>query len=112
MVGYTRNMPGTRASKARLRRLIIAMVRQLEVETRPPGGEAAGGKGRAALGDIPSLFGTLTTQRYQWDEVIRIIAKAEGIGDHRGLSPAKRRELVSRYPLFVALTAPSGSSWR
>ena len=33
LVGYTANIPGTKASKARLRRLILAMVRQIEIET-------------------------------------------------------------------------------
>ena len=65
MVGYTQNIPGTRASKTRLRKIILAMVRQLEIEThRVPDN----------LGDMPCLFGTLTSQRYHWDEVIRIIA--------------------------------------
>jgi hypothetical protein len=62
MVGYTQNIPGTRASKTRLRKIILAMVRQIEIEThREPHN----------LGDVPCLFGTLTSQRYHWDEVIR-----------------------------------------
>ena len=94
MVGYTSQIPGTKASKARLRKVILAMVRQLEIETRRP---AAG-----HLGDVPCLFGTLTSQRYRWDEVIRIIALIEGIHDYKSLSRSKRRELVNKYPLFVA----------
>ena len=54
------------------------------------------------MGDIPCLFGTLTTQRYFWDEIIRIIAEVEGLEDHRSLKQGKRRELVNKYPLFVA----------
>ena len=53
-------------------------------------------------GDVPSLFGTLTTQRYYWDDIIRIIAEVEGIENHTELSKSKRRELVNKYPLFVA----------
>jgi hypothetical protein len=51
---------------------------------------------------VPCLFGTLTSQRYQWDDIIRIIADIEGIEDYRSLSQSKRRELVNRYSLFVA----------
>ena len=51
---------------------------------------------------VPCLFGTLTSQRYHWDEVIRIIAEVEGIDDHKSLSKGKRRELVNKYPLFVS----------
>ena len=42
MVGYTAQIPGTKASKARIRRLILAMVRQIEIERRRhlPGGRA------------------------------------------------------------------------
>ena len=61
MVGYTQHIPGARASKIRLRKIILAMVRQIEIETR---------RDRDVLGDVPCLFGTLTSQRYQWDEVI------------------------------------------
>ena len=94
MVGYTQNIPGTRASKTRLRKIILAMVRQIEIEThREP----------HYLGDVPCLFGTLTSQRYHWDEVIRIIAEVEKIGgDYKTLSKSKRRELVNKYPLFVS----------
>ena len=67
MVGYTAQIPGTRASKARLRRVILAMVKQIEIETRRRDGNY--------LGDVPCLFGTLTSQRYRWDEVIRLIAE-------------------------------------
>ena len=47
-------------------------------------------------------FGTLTSQRYHWDGIISKIAQAEGIEDYTSLSKAKRRELVNKYPLFVA----------
>ena len=102
MVGYTGAIPGTKASKARLRRLILAMVRQIEIETRSPDGSADGPGGNASLGDVPCLFGTLTSQRYHWDGLIRVIAQVEGVEDYRALSKSKRRELVNKYPLFVA----------
>ena len=60
MVGYTAKIPGTRASKAQLRRVILTMVKQIEIETASAEGME---KGDAAPGDVPSLFGTLTTQR-------------------------------------------------
>ncbi len=96
IVGYTANIPGTKASKAQLRRVIFAMVKQIEIET------ARLDQNDVAAGDIPCLFGTLTTQRYHWDEIIRIIAEVEGISDYKSLSKGKRRELVNKYPLFVA----------
>ncbi len=99
MVGYTAKIPGTRASKAQLRRVILTMVRQIEIETASVDG---GEKVERKPGDVPSLFGTLTTQRYHWDDIIRIIAEVEGIDDHKQLSKSKRRELVNKYPLFVA----------
>ena len=102
MVGYTANVPGTKASKARLRRLILAMVRQIEIETRTCEGTADKAQGARSLGDVPCVFGTLTSQRYHWDEVIRIIAKVEGIDDYKSLGKSKRRELVNKYPLFVS----------
>ena len=74
MVGYTTNIPGTKASKARLRRLILAMVRQIEIETRTLTASDKG-PGEGSLGDVPCLFGTLTSQRYHWDEIIRMIAQ-------------------------------------
>ena len=93
MVGYTQNIPGTRGSKTKLRKIILAMVRQIEIETRH----------QANQGDVPCLFGTLTSQRYHWDDVIRIIAEAENYaGDYKQLSQSKQREMVNRYPLFVA----------
>ena len=95
MVGYTANIPGTKASKAKLRRLILTMVRQIEIET-------SSGDSRGATGDVPCIFGTLTTQRYQWDIVIKIVAEVEGIADYKALNKSKRRELVNRYSLFVA----------
>ena len=98
MVGYTQNIPGTRASKIRLRKVILAMVRQIEIETRPAGTRSNGSQ----LGDVPCLFGTLTSQRYHWDEVSRLIAQVEDIPDHKALSKSKRRELVNKYPLFVS----------
>ena len=68
LVGYTQHILGTRASKSRLRRIILAMVLQIEIETYK----------EPDLGDVPCLFGTLTSQRYHWDEVIRIIAQVDG----------------------------------
>ena len=94
MIGYTAGIAGSKASKNKLRRLILSMVRQIEIETRRPG--------VAPLGDIPCLFGTLTSQRYHWDGIIRVIATVEGIEDYTVLSKSKRRALVNKYPLFVA----------
>ena len=37
MVGYTAQIPGTKAGKARLRRLVLALVQQIEIETRRDG---------------------------------------------------------------------------
>ena len=104
MVGYTANIPGTKASKARLRRLILAMVRQIEIETRRGGVAAERDSGDISLGDAPCLFGTLTSQRYQWDEIIRVIAEVEGMEKdaYKSLTRNKRRELVNKYSLFVA----------
>ena len=91
MVGYTQDIPGTRASKAKLRRIILTMVKQIEIETSTtPGMENA----EATAGDVPSLFGTLTTQRYHWHDIIAIIARVEGIDNYQALSKSKRRELV------------------
>jgi hypothetical protein len=99
MVGYTANIPGTRASKSQLRRVILTMVKQIEIETTA----AAGAENVEVVpGDVPSLFGTLTTQRYHWDDIIRIIAMVEGIENYKDLSKSKRRVLVNKYPLFVA----------
>ena len=94
MVGYTSGIPGSKASKAQIRRIILSMVRQIEIETR----ESA----NAPLGDIPCFFGTLTSQRYHWEGIIRVLAQIEGIDDYTTLSKSKRRELVNKYPLFVA----------
>ena len=85
MVGYTTNIPGTKASKARLRRLILAMVRQIEIETRIGNAASQGAGGYCSLGDVPCLFGTLTSQRYHWDEIIRIIAHVEGIVEYKNV---------------------------
>ena len=55
------------------------MVRQIEIETRveiPVDASAA--DTHAKLGDVPCVFGTLGSQRYNWDDVIRIIAQVEG----------------------------------
>jgi hypothetical protein len=99
MVGYTANIPGTRASKSKLRRIILTMVKQIEIETT----EAAGAENAEVVpGDVPSLFGTLTTQRYHWDDIIRIIAMVEQIENYKDLSKSKQRALVNKYPLFVA----------
>ena len=93
MVQYMERIPGTRASQTRLRRIILAMVRQIEIETYK----------EPDLGDVPCFFGTLTSQRYHWDDVIRIIAQVEGIGEkYKSLTTSKRRELVNKYPLFVS----------
>ena len=95
MVGYTQNIAGTRGSKSKIRRIILDMVRQIEIETRSANG---------SLGDVPCLFGTLTSQRYHWDGIIRAIAEMEGepVGAYKGFSESKRRQLVNKYPLFVA----------
>ena len=70
------------------------MVRQIEIDTRVE---------PHYLGDVPCLFGTLTSQRYHWDEIIRTIAAVEGIGEvYKALSKSKQRELVNKYPLFVS----------
>ena len=105
MGSYTQDIPGTKASKSKLRRLLLAMVRQIEIETRvevPHGADAADKSANAQLGDVPCLFGTLASQRYNWDDVIRTIAEVEGIDDYKQLTSSKRRELVNKYPLFVA----------
>ena len=99
MVGYTANIPGTRASKSKLRKIILTMVKQIEIETTVA---AEAEKAELVPGDVPSLFGTLTTQRYHWHEIIRIICEVEGIEDCSSLSKSKRRELVNKYPLFVS----------
>ena len=95
MVGYTQNIAGARGSKSRIRKIILDMVRQVEIETRAANG---------GLGDVPCLFGTLTSQRYHWDGIIRTIAEIEGEpGDAwKSFSQSKRRQLVNKYPLFVA----------
>ena len=105
MGSYTQDIPGTKASKSKLRRLLLAMVRQIEIETRvevPHGADAADKSANAQLGDVPCLFGTLASQRYNWDDVIRTIAEVEGIDDYKELTSSKRGELVNKYPLFVA----------
>ena len=98
MVGYTAKIPGTQASKAQLRRIIFAMVRQIEIETASMEGAQERNK---KAGDVPSLFGTLTTQRYHWEQIQQIIAQVEG-KNYKELSKSKRRELVNKYPLFVS----------
>ena len=105
MGSYTQDIPGTKASKSKLRRLLLAMVRHIEIETRlevPRGADAADISANEQLGDVPCLFGTLASQRYNWDDVIRTIAEVEGIDDYKVLTSSKRRELVNKYPLFVA----------
>ena len=89
MVGYTANIPGTKASKARLRRLMLGMVRQIEIETRRDGSLSEGSPS-ATCGDVPCLFGTLTSQRYHWDDIIRFIAGVLGFEDYKSLSKSKR----------------------
>ena len=100
MVGYTANIPGTKASKAHLRKLMLAMVRQIEIETREAG--STGSEDGVRLGDVPLFFGTLTSQRHLWDGLLRVLAQVEGVEEYRSLSKSKRRELVNKYPLFVA----------
>jgi len=75
------------------------MVKQIEIETTVA---AETDKTEIVPGDVPSLFGTLTTQRYHWDDIICIIATVERIENYKDLSQSKRRELVNKYPLFVA----------
>ena len=43
-------------------------------------------KKRRSLGDVPCLFGTLTSQGYHWDGVISITAQVEELSDHKDLS--------------------------
>ena len=105
MTGYTMKVPGTKAAKSRIRRILLAMVRQIEIETTEPATlERPNGE---KSGDVPCLFGTLTTQRYHWDQLIGIIAQVERDMDPNfpevaSLSKSKRRELVNKYPLVVA----------
>ena len=119
LVGYTAKIPGTKASKNVLRRVLLTMVWQLEVETtsQKPTTTDHGEK----AGEVPCVFGTLTSQRYHWDQPITVIAKVvierEGLMPKtvpqeqqeawikdwvNSLSQNKRRELVNKYPLFVA----------
>ena len=121
MGSYTAKIPGTKANNNYLRRLLLAMVRQIEIETRDLEPEVrdnvhGGGSGTTTadatdgvsdaqaprLGDVPCVFGTLASQRYHWDDIIRIIAEIEGNEDYKTLSKSKRRELVNKYPLFVS----------
>ena len=109
ITGYTAKVPGAKASKARLRRALLAMVRQLEIETTETSKDAASARNMRGekMGDVPCLFGTLTTQRYQWDQLIQTIAAVERQKDPEfplvaSLSNGKRRELVNKYPLIVA----------
>jgi len=99
MVGYAANIPGTKASKARMRKVVLAMVRQIEIETRDESGCEAG---TPHLGDIPCLFGTLTSQRYQWDDLLRYLAEVDGIPDRAALTASQKRQLVNKYPLLTA----------
>jgi hypothetical protein len=77
------------------------MVRQIEIETRPEGRKSECSTAQK-MGDVPCLFGTLTSQRYHWEDIIRIVAEVEGVEDCATLSQSKRRELVNKYPLFVS----------
>ena len=77
---------------------MLAMVRQIEIETRRVDSRSS----MASLGDVPCLFGTLTTQRYYWDDLLRLVAKVEGIEDYSTLSMSKRRALINKYPLVAA----------
>ena len=78
---------------------MLAMVRQIEIETRAAG--STGSEDGLRLGDVPFFSGTLTSQRYLWDGLLRVLARVEGVEDYRSLSKSKRRELVNKYPLFV-----------
>ena len=42
MGNYTQDIPGTKASKSKLRRLLLAMVHQIEIETRVEGVDGVG----------------------------------------------------------------------
>ena len=44
----------------------------------------------------------MTSQRYERDEILKVIAQVEGLDNYEPLSKNKRRELVNKYPLFVA----------
>jgi hypothetical protein len=48
MIGYTANIPGTRASKAQLRREILTMVKQIEIETASGIGASLGARSKSA----------------------------------------------------------------
>ena len=82
-----------------IKQIIQTLVKQMEIETASA---SEGQNTETSPGDVPSLFGTLTTQRYHWDDIIRIIAQVEKIDNYKELSKSKRRELVNKYPLFVA----------
>ena len=113
MTGYTAKVPGTKASKSRLRRVLLSMVRQLEIETTSQGPDQCQGPDNLLnarverTGEVPCLFGTLTSQRYQWNQLIEMIATVEReknpeLPQVSQLSKGKRRELVNKYPLIVA----------
>ena len=104
MTGYTAKVPGTKACKACLRRILLSMVRQLEIETTE---STLINKHGEKMGQVPCLFGTLTSQRYQWNQLIEIIATVErgknpDLPQVAELSKGKRRELVNKYQLIVA----------
>ena len=104
MTGYTAKVPGTKASKARLRRILLTMVRQVEIETTQTTMCNDNGE---KMGSVPCLFGTLTSQRYQWNQLIEIIAKVErekktDLPNVADMSKGKKRELINKYPLIVA----------
>ena len=52
MTGYTANVPGTKASKTRFRRVVLAMVRQIEIETRSCDTSTEQVHGFHSLGDV------------------------------------------------------------
>ena len=70
----------------------LAMVRQIEIETRVPGGSGEAGHQKQYLGEVPCLFDTPTSLRYYGDGT----AAVEGIPDYTKLSKSKRRELVNK----------------
>jgi hypothetical protein len=80
MVGYTANIPGTRVSKSQRRRVILTMVKQIESEAASATGVD---KDVEMDGDVPSLFGTQTTQRYQWDDINGISTMVEGRDNYK-----------------------------
>ena len=59
------------------------------------------------MDDVPCAFGTYTSQRYHWGDIIRIIADVEGIEDYTTLSQGKRWELVTYITSFGSAGRPA-----